>query len=181
MQLEDVFANVIAAHQKLMDRWYYGITLSYNNVNSLASLLELTKEQYETLLVHLELASIAKNTKKLVLKHAKWRRFLVNHSLSDTVYYEITKIKNVPTGDGVTNEGYNGYWMGVGKARKNKEDSNPSDLYKDSSIKRPRSRKQEIQKHIKELKKQINELIQNNSSEVANVMEQVSKEKKVSY
>ena len=167
MQLEEAFANVIAAHHQQMDRWYYGITLSYNNTNSLASFLELTKKQYEQLLIDLDLAYINKRTKKLTLKHAKWRRFIVNNSLSDSVYYDLTKIKNVPTGDGINHELYNGYWIGVGKNRLSKKDTNPSDLYKDSSIIRPRKRSKEVQNLIMELKKQIDASIQNINNEVA--------------
>ena len=104
--------------------------MKQNNPNSLSSLLNISYDECMSLLKGLGLITVVGKTNKVKILRQKWEEFIINLNIGNDVYFEVTKVTKVPSGNSKSVETYqyNGFWIGIG--HKKKYSTNPATQFK---------------------------------------------------
>ena len=169
--LERIFAALLAEHHRNMPLWHYGITMKGDNRNSLSSLLNISRDHCMLFLEELGLISKFGNTDKVKISRQKWEDFIINQNIGTDIYFEVTKVTKVPTGNR-NSEYYYGYWIGLGHKKSYK--TNPHEQFKRGRASPPRKTSKlkkysvELQNLIIQIERQRKDAL-NESSDGTNV------------
>ena len=157
-ELRQSLVSVIALHHRDMEKWHYAISLDSNNPNSFASLLGLSDSVYKAFLLKIDLAIPVDGGFRV--KSKEWENLIINSQLGDDIYFRKMKVTKVPSSNisnskNITEEIHNGYWIGIGRVRK--QAINPSKQFK--LYKRPPRKTRNLKKAINELQSRIKIII----------------------
>ena len=116
VESRNIFAQILAEHHNHLRRWHYAVLLSTNNRNSLASLLDISYDDYVVILKNLQLITTSKDGKRKGVLKEKWEQFIINESIGEGVYFDKANVKSFSTYNdkGATKDRYNNMWIGLG-------------------------------------------------------------------